>query len=336
MNKAYKFVSQLNESQVIELKKIMKNGQSQRVSIRAHSVLLSSKGLSIDEISYIYDIYRDSVSSWIDAWEERGIESLFDKPRSGKPSKLTVTEIETVKKIINEYPHSPKVILAKISEILKKNISISTLKRIIKKAGLRWKRVRRSTKNRRDEKEFQKIREEIDSLKQQQRDGIIDLFYSDESGFSLDSRVPYAYQPIGETLEISASKSRRLNVLGFLTTDNHFESFSFDCSINSEAAVACFNKFAEIITKKTVVIIDNSSIHHSKKFEENIEEWEKKGLFIKYLPKYSPELNLIEILWRVIKYHWLPFSAYLSFNDLVKNVEDILKNVGTIFKINFA
>jgi len=35
-----------------------------------------------------------------------------------------------------------------------------------------------------------------------------------------------------------------------------------------------------------------------------------------WLPPYSPELNLIEILWRKIKYQWLPLRAYLSFNHL--------------------
>ena len=35
-----------------------------------------------------------------------------------------------------------------------------------------------------------------------------------------------------------------------------------------------------------------------------------------YLPPYSPELNLIEILWRRIKYTWLPFSAYACLNAL--------------------
>lgn len=49
----------------------------------------------------------------------------------------------------------------------------------------------------------------------------------------------------------------------------------------------------------------------------------------------SPELNLIEILWRFIKYHWLPFSAYMSFPCLVQAVEDILTRFGTDFTINF-
>ena len=38
-------------------------------------------------------------------------------------------------------------------------------------------------------------------------------------------------------------------------------------------------------------------------------KWVKRGLIIKYLPPYSPELNLIEILWRFMKYDWLPFSV---------------------------
>lgn len=71
-------------------------------------------------------------------------------------------------------------------------------------------------------------------------------------------------------------------------------------------------------------------------FLECIPEWERKGLNIKFLPPYSPEFNIIEILWRFIKYDWLPFSAYLSFKNLVGEVDNVLRNIGTKFKINFA
>jgi transposase len=155
------------------------------------------------------------------------------------------------------------------------------------------------------------------------------LVYFDESGFSLDSQVPYAYQPIGKTIEIPSARSKRINVLGFLSTDNKFSPYCFECSVNTDVVVACFNDFAKTITKKTVLIIDNAPTHHSGQFVENIPDWEEKGLFIKYLPPYSPELNLIEILWRFIKYRWLPFSAYLSYENLVCQLEKILLAVGT-------
>ena len=50
---------------------------------------------------------------------------------------------------------------------------------------------------------------------------------------------------------------------------------------------------------------------------------------------HSPALNLIEILWRFIKYHWLPFSAYTSFQCLIEAIEEILTRVGTDYTITF-
>ncbi|MDR1339335.1 MAG: transposase, partial [Prevotellaceae bacterium] len=43
-------------------------------------------------------------------------------------------------------------------------------------------------------------------------------------------------------------------------------------------------------------------------------------------PPYSPELNLIENLWRFIKYQWLPFNAYKDLITLRHNINDICRN----------
>ena len=83
-------------------------------------------------------------------------------------------------------------------------------------------------------------------------------------------------------------------------------------------------------------VIDNASIHTSEAFEDRLPSWKKQGLIIKYLPPYSPELNLIEILWRRIKYTWLPFSAYACLNALSEALETILSHVGSEYQITFA
>ena len=57
---------------------------------------------------------------------------------------------------------------------------------------------------------------------------------------------------------------------------------------------------------------------------------------MKYLPSYSPELNLIELLWQAIKYRWLPFSAHESFQALREALEEILLGIGTQYCITFA
>jgi transposase len=255
MNRPHKYVSPLNEDQISQLNDLIKNSSSARVRMRAHSVLLSSEGYGIDEIAHIYQADRDSVSSLIDRWEQSGTEGLYDKPRSGKPPALNESEIGVVRELIKEHPHSPKIILAKISEKIGKIISISTLKRIVKKSDFRWKRMRKSVKNRRDEKEFEKSRKKIEELKEQHRSGKIDLFYFDESGFSTGSCVPYAYQPVGETVKIEASDRRRLNVLGFMSTDNRFESFCFNCSVDTGVVIRCFDEFLKTVRKKLLLLL---------------------------------------------------------------------------------
>ncbi len=83
-------------------------------------------------------------------------------------------------------------------------------------------------------------------------------------------------------------------------------------------------------------IIDNASIHTSHEFTEHLEQWEKKGLIIVRISPYSPELNLIEILWRKIKYEWMPFSAFQSFQNLKDSLFEILANIGNSYTIKFT
>ena len=148
--------------------------------------------------------------------------------------------------------------------------------------------------------------------------------------------VPYAWQDPNDPLLLPSGKTPRINVLGFLNRQNVFSSYIFECSVNSDVVVACFDDFSLTITKPTVVIIDNASIHHSQIFQDEIEKWEKRNLFLYYLPKYSPELNLIEILWKHIKYYWLPISAYKGFSFLREELEKVLTNIGKDYTIAFS
>jgi transposase len=77
-------------------------------------------------------------------------------------------------------------------------------------------------------------------------------------------------------------------------------------------------------------------MHTSKLFKSNIQKWEEKGLYLLYLPPYSPELNLIEILWREMKYRWFDLNAFASFEKLWVHVEKLLDGFGGKYDINFS
>ena len=100
--------------------------------------------------------------------------------------------------------------------------------------------------------------------------------------------------------------------------------------------IACIDTFFPAVDKPTVIVVDQSSIHTSDAILEKRQEWQERNLTIFELPSYSPELNLIEILWRFIKYEWLEIDAYSSWEAFVVSVEKILREFGKNYVINFV
>jgi len=169
----------------------------------------------------------------------------------------------------------------------------------------------------------------------------LDLYYFDEAGFNLTPSVPYAWQKKNERIEIPSVKSQNKTVLGFMNKNQDFHGYIKSGSASSDDVIHCFNDFCQTVRKgksfkhKTIVMIDNAPTHTSRKFRAKITEWENLGLQIKFLPTYSPELNLIETLWKFIKYKWISFKAYTSKESLFNELNFILHNIGTKYRINF-
>jgi transposase len=226
--------------------------------------------------------------------------------------------------------------MALIQQEFNLSASKSTLKRVLKSMKLTGRRIRRKVKDQPDPETYQQKREALEILIAEDREGIIDLRYFDESGFCLVPYIPYAWQEQGETISIESGHSKRLNVLGFMNRRNDLEAYTIEGAVDRAVVIHFFNAFCKTIEGPTVVVVDNASIHRSEAFQDALPKWEKEGLLVFYLPEYSPELNLIEILWRFIKYEWIGFWAYTSFDHLVQYVEGVIRDFGDKYKINFG
>ena len=201
--------------------------------------------------------------------------------------------------------------------------------------GYKWKRARLSLKGKRNKYEFELKQEQINDLKQLENIGYIDLYLGDESHFGLTPNVPYAWQLKDKPLLLPAAKGKSLNVVGLMSRKNDLFFQVLESTFNTDKIIDFLNSFVEQINKKTVVILDNSPIHKSNKFMAKIQEWKEKDVLIFFLPPYSPELNLIEILWRRIKYNWIPLDAYLCLQNLKERLSFVLNNFGTKYDIIF-
>jgi len=198
-----------------------------------------------------------------------------------------------------------------------------------------WKRARLSLKRKRNKVEFELKKEQIESLKRLEDSGYLDLYFGDESHFGLTPNVPYAWQTKENPILLPAAKGKFLNVIGLMTRKNKLFFEVLETTYNTDKVISYMDSFVAQTVKKTVVILDNSPIHKSKKFMAKIEEWKEKDVLIFFLPPYSPELNLIEILWRRIKYQWIPFDAYICFQNLKEHLSYVLSNFGEKYDIIF-
>ena len=178
--------------------------------------------------------------------------------------------------------------------------------------------------------------EGLSALEQLSRWQLIDLYYGDESRVALDPCVPYGWQFAGEEVFMPAAKGAGLNCFALLTRAN---DLLFDVTrqrITSQFIVEQLERLSFSIKKMTVVVLDNARVHTSQQVQERRPFWQQRGLFVFYLPPYSPHLNLAETLWHKLKYEWLQPSDYATTDGLFYRVRQALAAVGTSLKIRFS
>jgi len=179
----------------------------------------------------------------------------------------------------------------------------------------------------------------MSQLQQAAQEGTIELLYFDEAGFSCLPNVQRSWSPLGQPHTADASLGRkRVNAMGALDYTKgklHFELYEHN--VRREHVIPFFDHLAKSSDpdKFTFLTLDNASIH--KNIEPALtQRWQADHkFFLLYLPPYSPELNLIEILWKHAKYHWRDFTSWTPAT-LVREVQNLLASFGTKFHISFA
>lgn len=175
----------------------------------------------------------------------------------------------------------------------------------------------------------------LNQLWQFYRCGWIDLYFGDESAFSMNPKLPYAWSPKGERIKIFPQRDKKINLFGVFRPDNFCLTDESVENINSDFLIRSISDFCQYVQKPTVLVLDNAPTHRSEKFLAAIEQWMEKDLYVFFLPRYSPHLNLAETFWRKAKYEWLRPSDYGSFAKFKKKVKAIFTNIGSEYKIKF-
>jgi len=162
------------------------------------------------------------------------------------------------------------------------------------------------------------------------------LYYADEASVSLEPCVPYAWQFKDEQVSMPSEKGKGVNCFTLLARDNRAVIETTTQTMSSQFFFERMERFSVGLKKLTVVVLDNAAVHRARIIKERIGVWQQRGLFLFYLPRYSPHLNIVETLWRKLKYEWLTAQDYLTRETLCYAVRLALKAIGTSLRINFS
>jgi len=173
---------------------------------------------------------------------------------------------------------------------------------------------------------------DLEALSEQ---GQIDLLYGDESRVSLQPCVPYGWQFAGEQVVMPSEQGGGVNCLALISRTSHCQSFLTRGVITAEWLSEQLDSVSRSLRRLTVLVLDNARVH-AKAVRERGAFWQERGLFVWFLPTYSPHLNIAEVLWRKLKYEWLRPEDYADEDTLRYAVWQSLKAVGRALTIKFS
>jgi transposase len=153
------------------------------------------------------------------------------------------------------------------------------------------------------------------------------LFYLDESGFAPSLPTGYSWCLPGQRKRVKYEypQGRRVNALAtyepFVPVPQ-LDAVPFERTLTSDDLLAYLRGRLPAADVPRVVVLDNAGIHTSKVVKAARPGLAKQGIYLYYLPAYSPELNRIEPVFKQVKHHDMPVRSHTSKADLRKAVED--------------
>jgi len=166
------------------------------------------------------------------------------------------------------------------------------------------------------------------------RFGKCELLFVDASHFVLSAFIGYLWSFVRVFIK-SPSGRQRYNVLGAFNAITH-ELFTVtnEAYINASSIIALMTQILEHYTESAIVLVmDNARYQHCKIVIEFAKE---HGIELLFLPPYSPNLNLIERLWKFVKKKCLYCKYYADFSSFKSSINDCVFNVDKKFRLKLT
>lgn len=304
----------LSAQEVFVLKEGHRAARAKRSADRIKTVLLLNQGYTYKQIAQILLLNRSTLKKYYSQFEKENLDGLLENRYQGKQSNL----IPTQEKALDIHLQDHTYLTAKeVGNYIKKTFgvkyTVEGVTKLLHRLGFVYKKTKRVPlkADSQAQKEFIKEYEIIKEEKNPEDK----IYFVDAVHPIHNSLESYGWIKKGTVKKLTANTGRkRLNLNGALNLEDMEVTILSEETINADAMI---NMVAEIESKQPegdiYLIMDNARYNRAIKLREYTEE--RKRIKLKFLPSYSPNLNIIERLWLLFKKKTLRNKYYPDFDD---------------------
>jgi transposase len=210
------------------------------------------------------------------------------------------------------------------------------VRRHLKRLKAGYRRTASTLKHKQDPAKAERAGRVLGNLKAKAADGAVKLYYLDECGFAPTLPTSYSWSLPGQRkfIPYEAPQGRRVNALAAYRPYDRsprLEVFTAERTWDSYDLLG-FLKALPWSKAPRVVVLDNASIHTSKVIRRARHSLTTLGIYLYFLPPYSPELNRIEPVFRQVKHQEIPQRSFTTRTQLREAVETGFSNYGRTLK----
>lgn len=349
----------LKSTQKKKLQKAFKKEENSEIRERILILMLLDDGKTQAEIAEFIGCSLKKISIWCRRGDADNLESLKDQRMSGNYQKATEEYINLLLEIIDKDPvefgyefgrWTAQRLATHLMEKTGIELSSSQVRRILKrkKYVYLWAKYSLEDKWNLDKRTaFQQKLEEYLKIAKDSPD-LLQVWFWDESGFSLRVIRRKSWCKKGTQKKVTGQRRKgRVNVMGGLRYSDKKRFVEFVKKGNSDSFYEVLKVFhQELINEwveagnaaedfrekgaKIVIVLDNASFHKTKETLQKIAE-EMPNLLLEFLPTYSPDYNLIELVWHSAK-EYLAHRFFESVEDLELLLHQLLNEGELVIK----
>ena len=282
---------ELTHDQRYHLQRSHRKQRDARLADRIKCILLLDKGWSPSQIQEVLLMDSETIRRHKNAFLSGGLQDLLQLHYKGRIPKLSPKQVCFLSKHLHVKHYSTA---ASITDFIKKkwdiNLSSKGVTNLLHRIGFSYRKPKKIPQNidKQTQKEF------VDSL--QEEKGVV--LFVDAVHPQHNSKPSHGWFPKSKKVGIFSNTGRkRVNLNGALNTETLEVFVSENETIDAFSAVELFERIQRAYPNEDqiVLVCDNASYYRSKLVRKYLEN---SRLKIKFLPPYSPNLNMIERLWK--------------------------------------